>query len=119
LSNFILDCKQLQYFSLSLFERRYHRRGEDHLPFQLPFFLHPNALSLLPFHHFFGKSTLSQILKKAKKYNKNLTLNNTSDVLRNFVKKNITVCLNEDAKIGRLYRLTEMGKKIRNEIPRL
>ena len=61
----------------------------------------------------------SQILKKAKNYNQKLTMNNTSDVLRSFVKKGIAVCLNEEAKIGRLYKLTEIGERIRNEILRI
>lgn len=61
----------------------------------------------------------SQILRKAKNYNQKLTMNNTSDVLRSFVRKGITVCLNEGAKIGRLYKLTEVGEKIRNEILRI
>lgn len=60
-----------------------------------------------------------QILRKAKNYNQKLTMNNTSDVLRDFVKKEIAVCLNEEAKIGRLYRLTEVGERIRNEILRI
>ncbi|NQU78460.1 transcriptional regulator [Candidatus Woesearchaeota archaeon] len=53
----------------------------------------------------------SQISRETK-----IALNNTSDVLRLFVKRNLVVCVNEKEKTGRLYRLTEKGKKIREKI---
>ncbi len=60
--------------------------------------------------------TPTQIHKQAKHYNEKISLNNTSDVLRDFLKKGIVVCINSDAKTGRLYELTEDGEKIRNEL---
>ncbi len=46
----------------------------------------------------------------------NLSLNNVSDVLRAFRKKNIVRVINPDAKTGRVYELTTKGKKIREDI---
>ncbi len=43
-------------------------------------------------------------------------LNNTSDVLRLFVKHKIAKCLNENEKLGRLYVLTEKGQKIKKSL---
>ena len=60
--------------------------------------------------------TPSQIYKKAKELNNKLSLNNTSDILREFRKKGIAVCLNEDKRMRRLYELTEIGKEIRELI---
>lgn len=62
------------------------------------------------------KLTPTQICKKSKFYNKKISLNNTSDILRLFAKKGIAVCLNPEAKIGRLYKLTEEGEEIREEL---
>jgi predicted transcriptional regulator len=45
-----------------------------------------------------------------------LSLNNTSDTLRSFVKKKIARCINEKEKTGRLYALTKKGKIIRSRI---
>ncbi|MFA5992442.1 MAG: hypothetical protein WC796_01915 [Candidatus Pacearchaeota archaeon] len=45
-----------------------------------------------------------------------LALNNVSDILRLFVEQKIAKCLNEQEKLGRVYTLTEKGKKIRGEI---
>ena len=42
-----------------------------------------------------------------------LSLNNVSDVLREFRKKKIVKCLNPEDKTGRLYKLTPKGMKIR------
>ena len=47
-----------------------------------------------------------------------LSLNNVSDVLRLFIKKGIVKCLNEEDKVGRLYKLTKKGEEIRKEIVR-
>lgn len=43
----------------------------------------------------------------------NLSLNNVSDVLREFRKKKIVKCLNPLEKTGRLYKLTQKGMRIR------
>ncbi|MCH8034355.1 MAG: ArsR family transcriptional regulator [Bacteroidetes bacterium] len=45
-----------------------------------------------------------------------LSLNNVSDVLREFKKKKIARCLNPKEKTGRLYELTSKGMRIREEI---
>lgn len=42
-----------------------------------------------------------------------LSLNNVSDVLREFRKKKIVKCLNPEEKTGRLYKLTPKGMRIR------
>ena len=42
-----------------------------------------------------------------------LSLNNVSDVLREFKKKRIVRCLNPKEKTGRLYKLTPKGMRIR------
>lgn len=58
----------------------------------------------------------SEITKDAHQYNKKISLNNCSDVLRSFAERNIAKCLNSKEKIGRLYELTNLGKNIRKEI---
>ena len=45
-----------------------------------------------------------------------LSLNNVSDVLREFRKRKIVKCLNPQEKTGRLYELTEKGKRIREQL---
>jgi predicted transcriptional regulator len=40
-------------------------------------------------------------------------LNNVSDILRLFVKHKIAKCLNEEEKLGRIYELTEKGRRIK------
>ena len=45
-----------------------------------------------------------------------LSLNNVSDVLREFRKKKIAKCLNPDEKTGRLYKLTPKGMRIREMV---
>ena len=42
-----------------------------------------------------------------------LSLNNVSDVLREFRKKKIARCLNSKEKTGRLYKLTQKGMRIK------
>ena len=42
-----------------------------------------------------------------------LSLNNVSDVLREFRKKGIAKCLNPKEKTGRLYKLTFKGRRVR------
>ena len=53
----------------------------------------------------------SQISKETK-----ISLNNTSDVLRSFVKHHIALCTNKKEKTGRIYKLTEKGKKLRQKL---
>jgi len=45
-----------------------------------------------------------------------LSLNNVSDVLREFRKKKLVKCLNPKEKTGRLYELTPKGMRIRERI---
>ena len=45
-----------------------------------------------------------------------LSLNNVSDVLREFKKKKIVKCLNPKEKTGRLYKLTPKGMRIREMV---
>jgi len=45
-----------------------------------------------------------------------LSLNNVSDVLREFRKKKIARCLNPKEKTGRLYELTAKGMRVREKI---
>ncbi len=52
--------------------------------------------------------TPTQIKKETK-----LALNNVSDILRLFVKFKVAKCLNEREKLGRIYELTEKGKRIK------
>ena len=58
----------------------------------------------------------SRICREAKKFNEKISLNSTSDILRNFVEKGIAVCLNPKEKVGRLYELTKKGKILREGI---
>lgn len=46
----------------------------------------------------------------------NLSLNNVSDVLREFRKKGLITCINPEEKTGRIYQLTTKGKKLRDSI---
>ncbi|MFA5485186.1 MAG: ArsR family transcriptional regulator [Candidatus Pacearchaeota archaeon] len=45
-----------------------------------------------------------------------LSLNNVSDVLREFRKKGIIKCLNPEQRTGRLYQLTSKGQKLRDNL---
>jgi len=56
------------------------------------------------------------IYKKAKEYHNKISLNNTSSVLRTLAKMGLVICINDDAKTGRIYELTETGKEIQNEL---
>ena len=58
----------------------------------------------------------SRICREAKEFNEKISLNSTSDILRNFVKKGIAICLNPNEKVGRLYELTAKGKILRERI---
>ncbi len=58
----------------------------------------------------------SRICREVKEFNEKISLNSTSDILRNFVEKGIAVCLNPGEKVGRLYELTKKGKILREKI---
>ena len=60
--------------------------------------------------------TPTEIRKKSIQYNLKISLNNASDILRSFVGQGLAVCLNEEAKTGRLYQLTKEGEEIRDEL---
>lgn len=45
-----------------------------------------------------------------------LSLNNVSDVLRFLEKANVVRCDNPEEKTGRVYKLTEKGMRIREEL---
>ena len=45
-----------------------------------------------------------------------LSITHVSKILRLFKEKGIAVCLNPDSRTGKVYDLTEMGRKIRSEI---
>ena len=60
--------------------------------------------------------TPSRIYRKVKEYHEKLSLNNTSDILRNFIRKELALCLNQKERIGRLYQLTQKGEEIRSEL---
>ena len=60
--------------------------------------------------------TPTEIRKQSKQYNEKISLNNTSDVLRGFVKQGIAICLNPEDKTGRLYKLTDNGEEIRKDL---
>lgn len=59
-----------------------------------------------------GKTKIPTEIKEETK----LSLNNVSDVLREFKKKKIVKCLNPKEKTGRLYKLTPKGMKIKEMI---
>jgi predicted transcriptional regulator len=45
-----------------------------------------------------------------------LSLNNVSDILREFRKRNLAECINPKEKTGRIYELTDKGKKLRKQL---
>jgi predicted transcriptional regulator len=45
-----------------------------------------------------------------------LSLNNVSDILREFRKRKLAECINPKEKTGRLYELTDKGKKIKKQL---
>ena len=47
-----------------------------------------------------------------------ISLNNVSDVLREFKKRKIALCMNPKEKTGRLYKLTPKGMRIRERLER-
>jgi 3-deoxy-D-arabino-heptulosonate 7-phosphate (DAHP) synthase class II len=56
--------------------------------------------------------TPSEICRQAKQINPQITLNNCSDVLRDFKEKNYVEVLNPSEKTGRLYTLTRKGRDV-------
>lgn len=62
-----------------------------------------------------GKMIPAEIYQHAAKINSKITRNSVSDVLREFRKKELVVCLNPSETKGRIYDLTELGKEIMNE----
>jgi predicted transcriptional regulator len=46
----------------------------------------------------------------------NLGLNNVSDILREFRKRKVARCLNPKEKTGRIYELTDKGKKLKKQL---
>lgn len=59
-----------------------------------------------------GHKIPAQIYKEAVKLNFRITRNSVSDVLREFKKRFIVKCINPEEKKGRIYELTNLGKKI-------
>ena len=59
-----------------------------------------------------GAKIPAQIYQQARKDNPKITRNSVSDVLRAFRKKGLVKCINPYERIGRIYRLTELGKTI-------
>lgn len=64
------------------------------------------------------RKKIMNILDKPKiptqiKNDSGLSLNNVSDVLREFRKKGLAKCLNPKDKTGRLYKLTFKGRRVR------
>ena len=59
-----------------------------------------------------GMKIPAQIYKEAIKLNPKITRNSVSDVLREFIKKGITRCINPDEKQGRFYILTKKGREL-------
>jgi len=60
--------------------------------------------------------TPKQIRKNSVHYNDKVSLNNACDVLRDFLKQGIAVCLNPEDRTGKVYKLTDDGEKIRNAL---
>ena len=60
--------------------------------------------------------TPCQIHRRSKQYNEKISLNNTSDTLRSFARKELAICINGHEKTGRIYQLTQEGEEIREEL---
>lgn len=45
-----------------------------------------------------------------------LSLNNVSDILREFRKRKVAKCLNPKDRTGRIYELTDKGKKLKKQL---
>ena len=59
-----------------------------------------------------GRKIPAQIYKEAVKLNPKITRNSVSDVLREFKKRFIVICINPEEKKGRIYELTYLGKRV-------
>ena len=59
-----------------------------------------------------GHKIPAQIYKEAIKLNTKITRNSISDVLREFKKRRIVICINPKETKGRIYELTDLGKKL-------
>jgi DNA-binding HxlR family transcriptional regulator len=57
-----------------------------------------------------------QVHKKSKDYSPKISLNHTSDTLREFQQQGIATCINPQNTKGRIYQLTQKGEEIRNEL---
>jgi len=63
-----------------------------------------------------GLKVPAQIYQEAIKLNPKITRNSVSDVLRAFREKGLVECINPKEKKGRVYMLTERGKKVKKQI---
>ena len=63
-----------------------------------------------------GSKIPAQIYQEALKYNPKITRNSVSDVLREFVKKGLAVCINPKETKGRFYKLTKLGGEVRTKL---
>lgn len=59
-----------------------------------------------------GHKIPAQIYKESVKINPKITRNSVSDVLREFKKKGLVMCINPKEIKGRIYELTSLGKNI-------
>ena len=59
----------------------------------------------------FDYLTPSEISEKTK-----IRLNHISNFLKDLKENELVICLNEEEKRGRLYKITELGKKIVKEV---
>jgi len=58
----------------------------------------------------------SQIYRQAYLINPKISRNNVSDILSEFRREKIAECLNPTKRIGRLYKLTKLGEKLKDKI---
>ena len=63
-----------------------------------------------------GHKIPAQIYKEAVKLNPKITRNSVSDVLREFKKRFVVICINPEEKKGRIYELTDLGKRVLRQI---
>ena len=59
-----------------------------------------------------GHKIPAQIYKEAIRLNPKITRNSVSDVLREFKRKGVVICINPKETKGRIYELTDVGKKL-------
>ncbi|MFW6002619.1 MAG: hypothetical protein ACOCQD_04700 [archaeon] len=58
----------------------------------------------------------AQMYEKARKINSKVTRNNVSDILKEFRENKLIECINPEEKKGRIYKLTNKGKKLKQII---